>query len=257
MAGAREDSLGDARPAAPLGLSIVIPFRDEAPSLPALYAELARVLDGLDAPAEILLVDDESGDDGLGVAQALARVDARVRVLALSPHAGQSAALEAGFRAATGELVATLDADLQNDPADLPSLIAAMVEADCVCGVRVDRQDPLSTRFASWIANRLRRRVLGDSVSDVGCSLRVMRRASLARVRLFRGGHRFLPILLALEGARIVERPVRHRPRRHGRSKYGVLSRLRVVWADLLGVAWLARRVQRYDVKEFSRRASS
>ncbi|MBY0399584.1 hypothetical protein K2X89_04770, partial [Myxococcota bacterium] len=90
--------------------------------------------------------------------------------------------------------------------------------------------------------------------ADIGCSLRVMRRAQLDRIKLFRGGHRFLPVLLAQEGARIAERPVHHRPRRHGRSKYGVSMRLRVVWADLLGVAWLARRVTRYEVKEFSRR---
>lgn len=238
-------------------LSIVIPFRDEAPSLPSLCEELARVLDALPVCCEILLVDDESTDDGLAVAEWLAARDPRIRVLALSPHAGQSAALEVGFRAARGELVATMDADLQNDPADLPALLAALDGADCVCGVRTERRDRLATRLASRAANAIRRRVLGDAVRDIGCSLRVMRRASLERVKLFRGAHRFLPVLLALEGARIVERPVRHRARRHGRSKYGVWMRLRVVWADLLGVAWLARRVARYEVKELNRRASS
>lgn len=238
-------------------LSIVIPFRDEAASLPGLWEELARVLDALPMAAEILLVDDASTDDGLSVAAWLATRDPRIRVLSLSPHAGQSAALEAGFRAARGELVATLDADLQNDPADLPALVAALDGVDCVCGVRSQRRDRLSTRLASRAANAIRRRVLGDGVRDIGCSLRVMRRSTLERVKLFRGAHRFLPVLLALEGARIAERPVRHRPRRHGRSKYGVWMRLRVVWADLLGVAWLARRVARYEVKELSRRASS
>jgi len=235
----------------------VIPFRDEAPSLAALHAELARVLDGLPFASEMIFVDDESRDDGPARLEAIAASDARVRLLALSPHAGQSAALEAGFRAARGEIVATMDADLQNDPADLPALLAALPGADCVCGVRVARRDRFSARLASRVANAIRRRVLGDEVEDIGCSLRVMRRAPLARVRLFRGAHRFLPVLLALEGARIVERPVQHRPRRHGRSKYGIWMRLRVVWIDLLGVAWLARRVARYEAKELSRRASS
>lgn len=236
-------------------LSVVIPFRDEAPSLAALHAELVGVLDALPFEAEMIFVDDESGDDGAGVVARLAANDPRVRLLSLTPHSGQSAALEAGFRAARGELVATMDADLQNDPADLPALLAGLAEADCVCGVRVARRDELGTRLASRAANAIRRRVLGDGIEDIGCSLRVMRRSWLERIKLFRGGHRFLPVLLALEGARIAERPVRHRPRRHGRSKYGVLMRLRVVWADLLGVAWLARRVARYEVKELSRRA--
>ncbi len=236
-------------------LSVVIPFRDEAPSLAELHAELARVLDRFAFESEMIFVDDESTDAGGVVVGLLAVQDPRVRLLSLSPHSGQSAALEAGFRAARGEIVATLDADLQNDPADLPALVAALAEADCVCGVRVERRDRFSARVASRLANGIRRRVLGDGITDIGCSLRVMRRAPLERLKLFRGGHRFLPVLLALEGARIVERPVRHRPRRHGRSKYGIWMRLRVVWADLLGVAWLARRVARYEVKELSRRA--
>lgn len=236
-------------------LSVVIPFRDEAPSLAALHEELAGVLDALPFDSEMIFVDDESRDDGASIVALLAVRDPRVRLLAITPHSGQSAALEAGFRAARGELVATMDADLQNDPADLPVLLAGLAEADCVCGVRVERRDELGTRLASRAANAIRRRVLGDGIEDIGCSLRVMRRASLERIKLFRGGHRFLPVLLALEGARIAERPVRHRSRCHGRSKYGVLMRLRVVWADLLGVAWLARRVARYEVKELSRRA--
>lgn len=238
-------------------LSVVIPFRDEADSLVALHAELASVLDDLGCESEILLVDDASRDDGLAVARLVAARDPRVRVLALSPHAGQSGALEAGFRAARGELVATLDADLQNDPADLPALLEAVHEADCVCGVRVARRDRLSKRLASRLANAIRGRVLADGLEDIGCSLRVMRREPLARIKLFRGGHRFLPILLAQEGARVVERPVHHRSRLHGRSKYGIGSRLSVVWADLLGVAWLSRRRLRYEVKELSRPASS
>ena len=202
----------------------------------------------------MLFVDDASGDEGPEVVRAFARLDGRVRLLSLSPHSGQSAALEAGFRAARGEIVATLDADLQNDPADLPALIAGLATADCVCGFRVSREDPWAKRFASKIANGIRRRVLGDDISDIGCSLRVMRKRDLDRIKLFHGGHRFLPSLLRLEGARTIELPVRHRARRFGHSKYGIVRRLFSVWIDLLAVIWLARRIDRYEVKEISRR---
>ncbi len=234
-------------------LSVVVPFRDEAPSLEDLHAELCVALDPLDRPLEMIFVDDASRDDGPALVEGLAAGDPRIRLLRVTPHAGQSAALEAGFRAARGEVIATLDADGQNDPADLPALLAALPGADCVCGVRVDRRDPWSTRVASRIANRVRSRLLGDGVSDIGCSLRVMRAEPLARIKLFRGGHRFLPSMLKLEGARVLEQPVRHRPRRHGTSSYGIVSRLAVVWVDLLGMLWWARRVDRYEVKESPR----
>jgi dolichol-phosphate mannosyltransferase len=239
----------------PPTLSVVIPYRNEARSLPQLYRELADVLDALPYSSEVLLVDDASEDDGPGIVEQLARADFRLRPLSLSPHRGQSAALEAGFRASRGELVATLDADLQNDPADLPQLLAALAEADCVCGFRERRQDRFFTRLASWVANRIRRFVLEDGVRDIGCSLRVMRRVHLARIKLFHGGHRFLPSLLKLEGAEIAELPVRHRARQYGHSNYGVVRRLASVWADLLAIAWLKRRIDRYDVKEISPRA--
>ena len=236
-------------------LSVVIPFRDEALSLEALHAELSAVLDVLPMVSEVLLVDDASRDGGLAVARHLASSDSRVRILSISPQSGQSAALEAGFRACRGEIVATLDADLQNDPADLPMLLAALKEADCVCGIRVGRKDSAPKCLASTVANRIRRRVLGDGVQDIGCSLRVMRRTHLSRIKLFHGGHRFLPSLLQLEGARIVERPVRHRARSHGQSKYSIAGRLASVWIDLLAIVWLKHRIDRYEAKELTPRA--
>jgi dolichol-phosphate mannosyltransferase len=236
-------------------LSVVIPFRDEAPSLRDLYVELTAVLDSLDFESEVIFIDDESHDEGRQIIVDLAVDDRRLRLLSLSPHAGQSAALETGFRAARGEIIATLDADLQNVPADLPRLIEALDHADCACGVRVDRQDRFSKRLASRIANTIRRFVLSDGVHDIGCSLRVMRASDLARIKLFRGGHRFLPSLLAMQGARIVELPVGHRPRRSGSSKYRIGRRLGVVWLDLLAVLWMKRRTDRYEVKELNRRA--
>lgn len=237
-------------------LSIVVPFRDESESLPALYLELAASVDALDVETEMIFVDDASVDDGAAGLTALAAADPRYRLITLSPHSGQSAALEAGFRAARGEIIATLDADLQNDPADLPRLLAALDAgegADCVNGIRIPRCDKFSKRMASRFANSVRRRVLGDRIEDIGCSLRVMRTESLRRVRLFRGAHRFLPALLAMEGARIVELPVKHRARQHGRSKYRVGDRLLETWVDLCAVVWMKRRRNRYEAKELDR----
>ncbi len=232
----------------------MIPFRDEQEALPSLYAELDAVLSDLAMASEMIFVDDASRDEGRARLLAAAGSDPRVRLLELSPHAGQSAALEAGFRAARGEIVATLDADGQNDPADLPRLLAALSDADCVGGIRTPRRDRLSKRLASRVANAVRRRVLGDSVTDIGCSLRVMRADALRRVRIFRGSHRFLPVLMEIEGARVRELPVRHRPRRHGVSKYGLRGRLAAACVDLLGVVWIRRRKSYYDVKELGRR---
>ncbi len=235
-------------------LSIVVPFHDEADSLPTLYAELGRVLSKLTYESEMIFVDDASRDGSRMRLLGTVGDDTRVRVLSISPHSGQSAALEAGFRVARGEIIATLDADLQNDPADLPRLLAALDKADCVNGIRTPRRDSLSKRLSSRFANAIRRRVLKDGVQDIGCSLRVMRAEPLRRIKLFRGSHRFLPALLAMEGARIVELPVHHRPRRHGVSKYGIGDRLLAAWVDLCAVVWMSRRITRYEVKELNRR---
>lgn len=231
-------------------LSIVIPLRDEAESLAPLHGELDAALASLGGPVEILYVDDGSRDGSRGRLLDLAKRDARVRVLALDGGHGQTAALDAGFRAARGDVVATLDADGQNDPADLPRLLEALEGADVVNGVRVVRRDSALRRLSSRVANGVRNAVTHDRVTDVGCSLRVMRAAPLRRVRLYEGLHRFLPTLLRLEGARVVEIPVRHRPRRRGRSKYGVGNRLLVALADLLAVRWMQRRALRYRVRE-------
>jgi glycosyltransferase involved in cell wall biosynthesis len=223
-------------------LSVVIPVHDEEESLETLHRELDAALGSRAGGLEILFVDDGSRDASLARLRAIAEKDARVRVLALDAQHGQSAALAAGFQAARGALVATLDADLQNDPADLPRLLAALADADVVCGVRTARRDGWRRRLASRVANAFRNRLTGERVSDVGCSLRVMRAAQLACVKPFRGMHRFLPTLLRMEGARVVEIPVAHRARRHGRSKYGIRDRLFVGLVDCFGVRWMQSR---------------
>ena len=229
---------------------MVIPAFDEADNLEPLHRELDAALARVEGTAEIVFVDDGSRDASLEVMRGLARKDPRVRVVVLDGNHGQSAALEAGFRAARGELVATLDADLQNDPADLPRLLACLDRADVVNGVRQQRRDSRVRLLSSRIANGFRNWATGESVTDVGCSLRVMRASYLRRVKMFRGMHRFLPTLLRMEGARVMEVPVGHRPRLRGQSKYGIGNRLWSGLRDVFAVRWMQSRTLRYRVKE-------
>ena len=199
---------------------------------------------------EFVYVDDGSRDGSAAQLADLAKRDERIRVLTFEKNSGQTAAFAAGFEAARGEVVATLDADLQNDPADLPRLLAALDHADVVNGVRVGRQDGFVRKLSSRIGNGFRNYMTQESVTDVGCSLRVMRAAYLKRVKLYRGMHRFLPTLLRMEGARVTELPVNHRPRRHGRSKYGIANRLFVGLADVFAVRWMQARKLSWRVRE-------
>ena len=227
-------------------LSVVVPIHDEAESIPTLHAELSTVLKDHPGGAELVLVDDGSQDASLSLLRGLAEQDPTLRVVALDGNYGQSAALAAGFARARGEVIVTLDADLQNDPADIPRLLALLDRADVVNGVRVGRKEGFVRRAASRIANGFRNWMTEETVTDVGCSLRAMRAEYVRRVRPFRGMHRFLPTLLRLEGARVVEIPVNHRPRRFGRSKYGISDRLLTGFVDVLAVRWMQRRALRW-----------
>jgi glycosyltransferase involved in cell wall biosynthesis len=231
-------------------LSIVIPVHDEVENLEELYLELSEALKTLEDGAEVILVDDGSRDGSLAKIRELAARDPRVRCVALAGNHGQTAALEAGFAQVRGEITVTLDADLQNDPADIPRLLALLDRADVVNGIRTERHDSWVRKLSSRIGNGFRNWMTGESVTDVGCSLRAMRTSYLRRVKLFRGMHRFLPTLLRIEGARLVEIPVSHRPRRHGRSKYGIGNRLFVGLVDVFAVRWMQRRVLRYKTRE-------
>jgi len=231
-------------------LSVVVPFYNEEDNVEPLHRELDAALGEVPGGVEFVYVDDGSRDGTRERLLGLAKRDPRIRVLRLDPNSGQSAAFEAGFRAARGEVTATLDGDLQNDPADIPRLLAALDRADVVNGIRVNRRDGLVRRISSRIGNGFRNAVTRESVTDVGCSLRVFRTAYAKRVKLFRGMHRFLPTLLRLEGARVVEMPVNHRARRHGSSKYGIGNRALVGFVDVLAVRWMQSRVRRYEVRE-------
>ncbi|HET9228785.1 MAG TPA: glycosyltransferase family 2 protein [Thermoanaerobaculia bacterium] len=227
-------------------ISLVIPVYNEEENLPVLAGEIRAALEPAGLSYEVIYVDDGSTDSSPAVLERLAREDPRTRIVRQRRNSGQSAAFAAGFRHARAPVVVTLDADLQNDPADIPRLLERMDGFDVVNGVRARRQDSWVRKISSKIANGVRNRVTHESVTDVGCTLRAVRTELLRDLPLFNGMHRFLPTLLRMEGARVTEVPVNHRPRLHGQPKYGIHNRLWRGLVDLYGVRWLqARRIDR------------
>lgn len=220
----------------------MIPVYNEEENLPVLHGEIRQAMDGVGRPYEVIYVDDGSSDGSPAILSGLAGQDPRVRILRQRRNSGQSAALDAGFRFARGPVIVTLDADLQNDPADIPRLLERIDEYDVVSGVRARRQDSWVRKVSSRIANGIRNRVTHESVTDVGCTLRAARAEYLRRIPVFNGMHRFLPTLLRMEGARVTEVPVNHRPRLHGEPKYNIRNRIWRALMDLFGVRWLQTR---------------
>lgn len=230
-------------------LSVVIPLHNERDNLEPLLAELRAALADCGRSHEIVLVDDGSTDGTRERLAAEAARDPAIVPLRLERNAGQSAALAAGFARARGAVIVTLDGDLQNDPAELPKVLEALEGADVVSGVRVGRRDSRWRRLQSGVANGLRRAVLGDPVTDIGCSFKAYRRGALEGLPMFAGAHRFLPAMCVFRGARYAEVPLRHRPRRHGVSKYGIASRAFRGAVDLAGMLWLKSRLLRYRIE--------
>jgi len=231
-------------------LSVILPVFNERENLPPLLEELQRALHATARTFEILLVDDGSTDGSAGVVRAAALASPDVTGILFERNAGQSAALAAGFRIARGEVLITMDADGQNDPADIPALLAALGPVDVVSGIRSRRADGWRRRASSAIANSVRRAVLGDHIVDTGCSLKAYRRRVIEGIPFFVGAHRFLAGICEIRGARIAQIPVHHRPRRHGVSKYGVGNRLVRGLRDLIGVRWLRSRLVQFRIVE-------
>jgi glycosyltransferase involved in cell wall biosynthesis len=223
-------------------LSVVLPCFNEAGSLPALTAELLDVLGKVGLPFEVLYVDDTSTDASPAILAGLQRQHPEIRVIRHARNCGESAAQATGFRHARGELLITMDSDGQNDPSDIPRLLAALRTADCVCGVRTTRRDDWVKRLSSAIGNGVRRLITGDRVTDAGCTYRALRRAALAELPVFNGMHRFLPTLLRIQGWSVVEIPVGHRPRTAGVSKYGIGNRMLRGLTDCVAIRWYRRR---------------
>jgi glycosyltransferase involved in cell wall biosynthesis len=237
---------------APCTLSLVVPAFDEEPNLRLLFERILAVF-GTHARWELVLVDDGSRDGTAQVIRELASRDARVVGVFLGQNCGQTAALLAGIQEARGQLVATLDGDLQNDPADLPLLLDQLGDNDAVVGYRARRADSFVRRASSRIANGVRNRLSGDEIRDTGCSLKVFRAEALRSIPWFEGMHRFLPTLLRYRGYRVVEHPVSHHPRHAGRSKYGIRNRAWRAFKDLLAVRWMRARMIRSAVREVVR----
>jgi dolichol-phosphate mannosyltransferase len=233
-------------------LSVVIPVYNEEENLLHLWPELGGVLEPLGLAFEVVFVDDGSRDRSAEVIRQFRESDPRVRLVRLKANAGETAATDAGFKAARGRRVVTMDADLQNDPHDIAALLAQLDRWDAVSGWRIDRGagESLVRRISSRVANRTRNWISDESIQDSGCTFRAFRRECLRGLVLYRGFHRFIPTLLKMRGYRVIEVPVRNRPRRFGRSKYGVLNRIFVATADLLVVRWMKNRLLRYEVAE-------
>ena len=235
---------------ATVDLSVVLPVYNEADNLPILWEELVAVLPGVASAAEVIFVDDGSTDGSADVVEGLAKTDSRIRFIRFETNAGLSAAFYAGFQAARGRIVVSMDSDLQNDPRDIPLLITRLDGADVVVGWRQIRRDGWLRRISSTVANRVRTRLTQDPVADSASSFRAMRRECLAAIPPYAGMHRFVPTLVKLAGFRVVEIPVSHRPRRFGASKFGVRNRALRAFIDLLAVRWMIHRRLRYRIAQ-------
>lgn len=236
-------------------LSVVAPAYNEAENLPQLVREIVGAMGDLGRPWEIVLANDASCDDTPEVLRSLMADCPQLRVVTLRRRSGQTAALDAALRAARGEIIATLDADLQNDPADIPRLVERIAAGECdmVNGWRRDRKDPrlrlITTKFGNAVRNWLTR----DDIRDSGCGLKVFRRACVARLKLFDGLHRFFATLVKTEGYRVEEVAVNHRPRTAGRAKYGFWNRFFKVMRDAVAVRWMRSRTVLYEADEWPR----
>jgi glycosyltransferase involved in cell wall biosynthesis len=239
--------MGD--PKSNLAVSIVIPSYNEADNLPILMEEIEAAVSPARLAYEVIVIDDASTDGTAEVLERLQTTRPFLRVIRFERNAGQSAGLDAGFRVAAGEAIVTLDGDLQNDPADIPRLLEMLKEYDAVVGWRAARKDPWTKKATSRFANRIRRWATGDATHDTGCSLKAFRREAISRIKLFAGMHRFLATLVALEGFKVGEVVVNHRPRRFGRSKYSIFNRCIRPTADLFAVMWMRRRRLDYRIR--------
>ncbi len=230
-------------------LTLVAPVRNEQENLGPLYARVVEIFDGR-LPFEFVLVDDGSTDRSIEIIRELAARDPRVRGVIFERNCGQTAAMAAGIRAARAPVVATLDADMQNDPGDIPAMLALLPGHDAVVGFRMKRMDTAVRRWSSKLANRIRNRVTHDSVRDTGCSLKVFRTEAIQSIPLFEGMHRFLPTLLRYHGYDVIEHGVSHHPRTAGTSKYGLRNRAWRATKDLIAVAWMRQRAIRIPIRE-------
>ena len=230
--------------------SVVIPIKNEEENIKDLIQELEPVMEGLKQNWELICIDDGSTDSSLLILQDLCKQKPYLRVLSFTRNFGQSAAFAAGFKAARGELIITMDGDRQNDPTDIPKLTAAIADYDLIVGWRVNRRDNLQIKMISRLSNWVRSRLCRDGVHDTCCSLKVYRKEALSSIKMYRGMHRFLPALFKIEGLRVKEIPVNHRERSKGMTKYHFFNRSLGPIIDMFAVRWMHARALHHQIRE-------
>jgi len=232
-------------------ISIVVPLYNEQGNIRMLYKELKDVLEERGFEYEILFIDDGSKDESLKLLEKIRSNDSLVKVISFRKNYGQSAALKIGFEKSSGDVIVTMDADLQNDPHDIPRLISYIDQGyDLVSGWRKKRQDSFKKRLASKIANSVRSSIIKDEIHDTGCMLKAYRREAIESLRIYKGLHRFLPVLLKIQGAKVIEVEVNHRLRKFGRTKYGIKNRLWKSFIDTFVVLWMKKNYINPQIKE-------
>jgi glycosyltransferase involved in cell wall biosynthesis len=233
-----------------MNYSFVIPIHNEEGNLEPLLVELDGLVAQLHGPVEVICVDDGSEDKSRQVLLALKARFPYMKLIFFDCNYGQSAGFDAGIRQATGDIIITMDADLQNDPADVLTLLQYYPAYDVVIGSRTRRQDTLVKRLSSKIGNAVRNFLTNEDIADTGCSLKIFKRETIQQVTLFTGLHRFLPTLCRMHGARVKEVPVAHRPRLSGRSHYGIGNRAWRGLMDTLAVRWMLKRALHYTIEK-------
>ena len=229
-------------------ISIVIPLYNEVDNIEPLGHAILLAMQGQNY--EVIFVNDGSTDGSAKKLKEWCAGYTNFRTIHFMRNAGQTAAMDAGFKSAAGKYVVSMDADLQNDPADIPALLEKLNAYDMVCGWRQRRNDPWIKRISSTVANFIRNKLSWEDIKDTGCSLKAYRKECLNRIKLFNGMHRFLPTLFKMEGFSVIEVVVNHHPRKFGKSKYGISNRAFRAFIDLLVIRWMKKRMLNYEVEE-------
>ena len=233
-----------------IAISVVVPVYNEEENLPVLIPRIIDAVKPMGRAFEMIFVDDGSTDRSRQILREMAGACPEIRVLGFKKNCGETAAGAAGLKAARGDVVITLDADLQNDPVDIPMMMGHLKDYDMVTGWRQKREDTWVKRISSKIANRIRNKLSGETIRDSGCTYRVYKKECLQNLKFYKGMHRFMPTLVKMEGFRVIEVPITHHPRQFGVSKYTTWNRMWQALADLLAVRWMKSRHLHYEIEE-------
>jgi dolichol-phosphate mannosyltransferase len=233
-----------------IDISVVVPVYNEEESLPILISQIAQILESLKKSYEMIFVDDGSTDGSRKILKEMVSQYPQIHILGFRKNCGETAALAAGLKEAKGDIVITIDGDLQNDPKDIPRLLGYLIDYDMVTGWREKREDPWLKRITSKIANKIRNWLSGETIQDSGCTYRAYKRECLQNLKLYKGMHRFMPTLVKMEGFRVIEIPIAHHPRKFGVSKYTTWNRMWRAFVDLLAVKWMKSRHISYEIEE-------